>query len=240
MPKKVMQIHLECPNCGASIRAEDVNIDKLIAKCSQCHTLFGFDTMLKQVERHRPEVPLPPGVDAMSYLSELNIEIIWRKTSNAGFFIFFTIFWNAILIPFIIIALTQGEWIILLFISLHLLVGLSLLYYTLSILFNTTYIRVNHQELNIQHRPFKMPFYPDRHEMVSDIDQLFIDKYVESRTNNQPNFAYAVRAVLKSNPDKRVRIIRGLKNQEQARYVEQEVERFLNIKDRPVEGEWVS
>ncbi len=233
-----MQIQLECPNCGAAIRAEDININQLVAKCNQCHTLFGFDTMLKQVERHRAEVPLPPGIEALSYLSELDIQISWRKTSNAGFFIFFTIFWNAVLVPFIIIALTQGEWIILLFISLHLLVGLSLLYYTLSVLFNTTYIRVNHQEVVIEHRPLKMPFYPDRRAPVQDIDQLFIDKYVESRTNNRPNFAYAVRAVLKSNSDKRIPIIKGLKNKEQARYIEQEIERFLNIKDRPVEGEW--
>lgn len=232
-----MQIKLECPNCGASIRSEDINIDQLIAKCSQCHTLFGFDTMLKQVKRTRPEVPLPPGIEAMSYLSELNLEISWRKTTNAGFFIFFTIFWNAILIPFIVVALTQGEWVILLFISIHLLVGLSLLYYTLTILLNVTYITVNRRELIIEHKPLQMPFYPNRRLPVSDLDQLFIDKYVESRTNNSPNFAYAVRALSKG--DKRIRIVKGLKNQDQARYIEQEVERFLNIEDHPVDGEWV-
>lgn len=234
-----MQIQLACPNCGASTYADDVNIARLVAKCRECHTIFSFDENLPSATpRQRAEVPLPPGLEVSSYLSELEIQINWRKTTNAGFYVFFTAFWNAVVIPFVIIAIATGEWIILLFISLHLLVGLSFLYYTLCLLFNITFIRVNRREITIEHRPLKVPFYPDRRESVHDIDQLYIDKYVESTTNNQPNFAYAVRAMLKSSPDKRIRLVKGLKNFEQARYIEQEIERFLDIKDQPVEGEW--
>ncbi|MFN7116710.1 MAG: hypothetical protein ACK4TA_07895 [Saprospiraceae bacterium] len=232
-----MVVKLQCPNCQSTIRYEDMNIDKLIAKCHHCYTVFGFEEQVRQTMRQRSEVPLPPGIEAASYLSELDIQINWRKTTNAGFFVFFTIFWNAVLIPFVLIALTQGEWIILLFISLHLMVGLSLLYYTLCIFFNTTYITVNRQEISVLHKPLKMPFYPDRQVTVDRVEQLFIDKYVESRTNGRPNYAFGVYAHLKNG--NHIKLIRGLKNHDQARYIEQEVERFLNLEDKAVEGEWL-
>lgn len=232
-----MNLQLKCPNCQATIRYEDMNIDKLIAKCHSCHTLFSFEEQLQQNLRQRSEVPLPPGIEASSYLSELDIQISWRKTTNAGFFVFFTIFWNAILIPFVLVAITQGEWIILLFISLHLIIGLSLLYYTLCIFFNTTYVAVNRREISVLHKPLKMPFYKDRNVTVDRVAQLFIDKYVESRTNGRPNYAFGVYAHLKN--ENHIKLIRGLKNHDQARYIEQEVERFLNLEDKAVEGEWV-
>jgi len=214
-----------------------MNIDKLIAKCHSCHTLFSFEAQVQQAMRQRTEVLLPPGIEAASYLSQLDIQINWRKTSNSGFFTFFTIFCNAVLIPFVVVALTQGEWIILLFISLHLIIGLSLLYYTLSIFFNTTFIIVNSREISISHKPLKMPFYKDRNVTVDRVAQLFIDKYVESRTNGRPNYAFGVYAHLKNG--NHIKLIRGLKNHDQARYIEQEVERFLNLEDKAVEGEWV-
>lgn len=232
-----MQVQVSCPNCNAEIRSEDININKLVAKCHQCHTLFGYETMLQQVNRERASVVMPVGIIASSMLSALHLEITWRKTSMLGFFVFFALFWNGLLIPFIAVALAQGEWIIILFISLHLLVGLGLLYYTIALFFNKTYITVSRQNIRIEHKPIPVPFYADRQVTTKQVQQLYLDKYVDSRTNGRPNFAYEVRALL--NNKKRVSLVKGLKQYEQARYIEQEVERFLNIKDYPVEGEWM-
>lgn len=232
-----MHLQLQCPNCQSVIRYEDMNIDKLIAKCHHCHTVFGFETQVRNAQRQRAEVLLPPGIEATSFLSELDIRISWRKTSNSGFFVFFTLFWNAIVIPFAVGAIISGNWMILLFLSLHLLVGLSFLYYTLSLFLNTTYVTINSREISVLHKPLKMPFYADRTVSVDRVQQLFIDKYVQSKTNGQPNYAYGVYAHL--NNENHIKLIRGLKNPDQARYIEQEMERFLNIEDKAVEGEWM-
>ena len=117
------------------------------------------------------------------------------------------------------------------------MVGLSLLYYTLGILFNITYVLVNSREISILHKPLKMPFYLERLLESSRVDQLFIDKYVESRTNGRPNYAFGVYANLKNG--NHIKLLRGLKNHDQARYIEQKIERFLNIEDKAVEGEWI-
>ena len=231
-----MQIQLQCPNCASQIKSEDINLPQLLAKCWSCHTVFSFEGSVASAERNRPQiVTMPPGIEAFSLLSELSIQISWRKSAS-GFLIFFTIFWNAVLIPFIAIAIATGEWVILLFISLHLFVGISLLYWMIAVLLNTTYITVNQREITIEHKPIAVPFYPNRLMPVEEVEQLFTEKYVNGRTNGQPNFAFSLKAIKKNH--EHIPLVKGLKSYEQALYVEQQVERFLNIKDRAVAEEY--
>jgi len=231
-----MKLQLACPNCGTSTRASDINLEMLIAKCHNCHTVFSFEEKISKKKRQRTEVPMPPGIEAFSYLSELNIEIKWRKMMS-GFLTFFTIFWNLVLIPFIAIAVLQGQWVIFLFIALHLFVGVALAYYTVAMLVNTTYIMVDRSHLIVEHKPIPVFSYKNRQVPITDVAQIFINKYVASRTNGRPNFAYSVR--YEQADGDQVTLMRGLKKHEQARYVEQEIERFLAIEDRAVDGEWL-
>jgi len=229
-------MQLECPNCQTSILSEDINLEKLVAKCSNCHAVFAFEEKLT-TERtlHRPEVFLPKGMEILKLRSELEIQVSWRSILQTGL-VFFTIFWNIIVLPFAIFAIISGELIMLLGLSLHLAVGIGLLYYIITAVFNTTFITADSRHLHIEHRPLKVPFYPDQDYLVMDIEQIYVDKYVRSRTNGRPDYAFSVQAILK---DKRhVRLVKGLQFPDQALYIEQEVEHFLGIKDRPVEEEW--
>jgi len=228
-------MQLSCPNCNKRILAEDINLDKMAAKCSNCDHVFFFEGELSRSTYKKPEVYLPPGIEAFSFLSELNIELDWKQ-SKSGFLTFFTIFWNALLVPFVVVAITTGAYEMLLAISLHLLVGISLLYYMLTIFLNKTYIVVDRYHVDIEHKPLHLPFYPDRHISVSELDQIHIEKYVASTTNNRPNYAFAVIATLRD--QKKLKILKGLKTSNQAHYIEQEIERFLQIEDQPVDEEY--
>ena len=232
-----MQEKLKCPSCGATARAEDINIDKLVAKCQACNTVFVFEEKIQLAARRRPEVLLPPGIDAYSLPSEIDMLVSWRRSSHS-FLIFFTIFWNAILSIFVAVAITTGSWSILAFISVHLAIGIGLLYYTTATLFNTTHINVDNFNLLVEHRPIKVPFIRDRDIPVMDIDQIYIDKYVAGRTNGRPNYAYGVNLITKD--EKTIKLVRGLRDSQHARYIEQEVEKFLSIPDRPVDEEWTA
>lgn len=231
-----MSIQLTCPNCRKRIRAEDINIEKLVAVCAHCDHVFSFGEELSRAAYRKPEVLLPPGIEAYSMLSELNIEIDWRQ-SKSGFLTFFTIVWNAFLLPFVVVAIASQTYEMLLFLSLHLSVGIGLLYYTLTVFLNKTFIIVDAYNLHVEHKPLRLPFYPDRHIPVGEIGQLHIEKYVASRTNNRPDYAFAVVATLTNQEN--LKLVKGLKNVNQARYVEQEIERFLKIEDRPVEEEYL-
>ena len=230
-----MSIQLSCPNCRKAIRAEDINIEQVVAKCANCNHVFSFTRELERDRYRKPEVLLPPGIEAFSLLSELNIEISWKK-SRSSFLTFFTVFWNAMVIPFVLFALFSGEYLILLGISIHLLVGISMLYYTLGAFLNKTFVIVDHYNVHVETKPLRMPFYPDRHLPVGEIKQLHVEKYVASRTNGRPDYAYTVIAQMTN--QERLKLVKGLKNVNQARYIEQEVERFLKIPDEPVEGEY--
>ncbi len=229
-------MQLNCPNCRQPVPAQDINISQLVAKCRQCGQVFSFEEKVRRAPRQREEVLLPPGIQAFSLLSELNIEVRWRESSNS-FLMFFTLIWNAFIIPFVVIAISSGQFGMLLGLSLHLLVGVGLIYNTLATLLNTTTIILNHYRLSIQHQPLRMPFYPNRELSVAEVEQFYVDKYSAGKQNGNPVWAYAVKAELKDG--EHLQLVKRLKNPNQARYIEQEMERFLDMKDRPVEGEWL-
>ena len=233
-----MNQRLNCPNCSHIIPAKDININELVAKCTNCHHVFNFvEKKASSPIRHRPEILLPAGIESFSFLSELHIEVSWRK-SHSSFLTFFTILWNTLLLPFVIFAVLSGEIIVLLGISVHLLVGVGFLYYTIASFLNTTYIILDHRNLTIEHKPLHMPFYPERTISSRDISQFYVQRYVASTSNNKPNYAFAVQ--LQTKEQEEIRIIKGLKKPNQARYIEQELERFLKIDDRPMESEWTT
>ncbi|MEM8906516.1 MAG: hypothetical protein AAGD05_01615 [Bacteroidota bacterium] len=229
-------MQLQCPQCNHAIQSDDVHLASQTAKCSNCHAIFNFSTALEtETVPMRPEIFLPKGMEILKLRSELELQISWRDTLNS-FLVFFTIVWNIFVLPFAIFAILSGELMILLGLSLHLAVGIGLLYYIITAVFNTTFVTVDHHHLHIEHRPLKVPFYPNQDFPVMDIDQIYVNKYVKSKTNGRPDYAFSVEAILKNK--RHVRLVRGLQHPDQALYVEQEIERFLQIKDRPVTEEW--
>ena len=232
-----MHIHLACPNCATPTRAENINIKDLVAKCHHCNSVFSFTDDLPKPVRNRPEIMLPHGIEAFHSLSALDIEISWRQTTkNLGFLIFFALFWNGILSVFVVTALVTGEYEMLLFTSLHLLVGISLIYFIITVLLNKTFIYVSRREISVEHRPLRVPFYPNRRIQAMDLDQLFVQRYVNGKTNGRTNHAFSVTARMRTGSD--VKLVKGLRQPEQAAYVEQQIEKFLHIEDRAVDDEW--
>lgn len=252
-----MSNQLSCITCGRLIPAEDVNLNNMVAKCRNCNAVFSFapqnapaestdiksmfEAMMKAANPpdsilQRPSdgrrLEMPKGVITERDFGELRFIIPWRNTRRWGFFLLFTIVWNAILLPFIVMGIASGEWRILLFASLHILVGVSFLMYTLGLMFNKTSIIVTSQGVDIKNGPIPIPFNPNRFMAVRDIEQLFVEEYVPSKTNGRPDYTYAVTALTTS--AERQRLVGGFSQPGHALYLEQEMETFLNIKDKPV------
>ncbi len=228
-------MHLNCPDCKQDINASDIHLEKTIAKCSECHSVFKFDEELDLAVPVRPEIFLPKGMDIFELRSEVEIQITWRDTLKS-FPLLFTIIWNAMVLPAAIFAIITARPMIILGLSFHLLVGIASLYYLLTTLYNTTFITADSRHLRIEHRPLILPFYPNQDIPVYEIDQIYVKKYVKSHTNGRPDYVFAVEAILIDKSH--VRIVKGIQHSDQALYIEQEIERFLAIKDRPVKEEW--
>jgi|AntRauTorckE5430_2_1112549.scaffolds.fasta_scaffold04932_6 hypothetical protein len=235
-----MKEKLSCPECRSQIAPEHINITMLLAKCSNCGLVFSFEDRAAAAlqvapvpsanlpEKDRGEIPMPPGIKAQALLSELNIQISWRNRVN-GFLTFFTVIWNIFVLPFAIFAITSGNFQVLLFLSLHLSVGIGLLYALLANLINTTTIQVTNQKLIIEHAPLPIPFRSNQEVPARDIRQLYVEEYVASTTNGRPDLRYALSARLPNK--KRLQLTKGLKNPEEGLYIEQQIERFLDIKN---------
>lgn len=224
---------LDCPNCGTDILSEDINLSKGLAKCSQCHVLFNVENEVEIPPGKEEIFVIPKGIEVLKMFSELEIKMDWRHTASK-FMMFFTLVWNGILFPMALVIILSGELSMLLFMSIHLAVGLGFLYWSLAALFNTTYITVDSNYINIQHRPFQL-FFKEYQLETKEVDQLYVKKYSNGSTNGTPNYVYGVMAIMKSKEE--IKIIKGLNKPQQALYIEQEIEKFAEIKDRPVAGE---
>jgi hypothetical protein len=247
-----MSHQLNCISCGSPIAAEDANLQNLVAKCRNCNAVFSFmpgsaaaETPLEFKDPYanissnpyleRPEngrLEAPKGVIMERDFGELRFIIPWRNTRRWGFFLLFTVVWNTILFPFVAIAIGTGEWRILLFCSIHLIVGLSFLIYTLGLMLNKTRVVVTSQGIDINHAPIPIPFNPNRFMAVREVEQLFVEEYVPSRTNGRPDYTYAVTAL--TTAAERIRLVGGFSQPGHALFMEQEIENFLGIKNRPV------
>ena len=227
---------IHCPQCDHILKAEDINIDKLVAKCAHCNHVFSFSHQMdRDVEGYsRPDMLIPNGLEVLKLSNELDIRVDWYRTiprTSFAFTLIFTLVWNLILLPFVLMAIVSGEMSILLFTSVHILVGLSMLARLSAIFFNTTSVNVSRHALTITAGPLPSLFRVNRTIESRNIDQLYVTKYVESRTNGNPNYAYALYVILKNG--NKIRLLNGL-NSETQKYLEYEIESFLGIEDRQV------
>ncbi len=232
---------LSCPNCNHFVSAIDINIDKAIAKCHNCNQLFKItgDLMgkIKQLDFPEPGALIPDGLEVLRLSEELEIDVNWRRAASRSgirFLMFFTAVWNLILLPFILVAIFTGEFQILLFTSLHLAVGLGLIYYLARIFLNTTKVIVNRSGIVLSTGPLRAPWSKPKRISRSDIRQLYVSKYKSSTTNGRPNYAYALYVILHNT--QKIKLLSQMSLETQL-YLEQEIERFLGIRDVRVSGE---
>jgi len=227
---------LTCPKCHHLISGDDINIEKTIAKCSNCHHVFAFSHDSK-VGGLVPELIPPEGIEVLKLRSELDLRLDWKKTTPTGgktFLLAFTFLWNLILLPFVLMILVSGNWSVLLFMSLHLAVGIGLIWYMAAIYLNKTSINLSRHKLKVRTLPLRVPFFKSGEYEISDIKQLYVSKYTASTSNGVPNYAYALYAIMKDGD--KVALVRGM-NRETQHYMEQEIETYLGIKNEVVSGE---
>ncbi|MGC4122270.1 MAG: hypothetical protein QM765_48345 [Myxococcales bacterium] len=229
---------LRCRNCGATIDSRDVHEDLAIAKCRYCSTVLDLarrDPAGEGPATARPgraSVPMPERFSVDEGPGGLSIEWRWF-TFKTIFLIFFCLFWDGFLVVWYQSAFTDREWVAILFPVLHVAVGVSMTWTAIAQLFNRTRIVASRGSLRIQHSP--LPWPGNRVLKLSDIDQLFCDETVH-KGDDSTTYTYNLRAMLHGT-SKRLKLIGSLDRPDQALFLEQQLERFLGIEDRPVHGE---
>lgn len=231
---------LNCPDCQFPIPYEDINIVKTIAKCKSCNNIFEFTKEREErgefpsVLRSEPLV-IPPGIEVLKLMNELEIMVKWRD-SGSFFTIIFAFFWNVFISVFVIALVMSGQYDMFLFLIPFIAVGIYLIYAGIGYLINTTYITVDDERLAVEHKPINFLIQKDKYFLPEDIQQLYVKRYEVGKANEKPVYAFSVELMQKNRRE--VNLIKGLHSVEYARYIEREIETYLKIKDRSIDGEW--
>lgn len=258
---------LHCRRCGAQITAENINLANALAKCRQCHVVFSFADQLPGAgarpkprpgarPKPRPPIsnmPLPEGLSISEHLDRLRLVRRWY-----GFSLFFPllvcIVWNALMVHWYrdMATYRSAEGMELLALGAATAAGLACTYATLAGIINRTIIEASTTHLTIRHRP--MPWPGNRTVPVSELEQLFCQEHVtqlsgppfldaapadRTRTRDRhrasPDTTYSLNAVLRNG--RRIILVKGLFEAKQALFLEDALERYLCIVNRPVAGE---
>ncbi len=145
---------------------------------------------------------------------------------------FFAILWDGFMIHWFRAALNEGRNDLVLLGSFHAFAGIYITYRVIAGYLNTTYILVNYESLTIRHKP--VPYLGNKSIKSYDIKQLFSKERI-AHSSKSTEVTYELHALTKE--DKSIELLSNLDNSEQALFIEQEVERYIGIKDKAVRGE---
>lgn len=234
-------MQLRCASCGADILGDDIHVEFAIAKCRQCKAVMDLAGRGAQVQqapaeafeaRERPKVPIPVRFEVVPGPGALTIVWTWRSPKFYAL-LGFALFWDLFVMAWIGGVISAGAGVMGLFGLLHAAVGAGLTYYCLGGLLNRTTIAVGQGYLNIRSAP--LPYLRKNLELPSrELKQLYCEER-EHHGKNGTTYSYAVNAVLRDG--RKQPLLVGLDELGQALYLEQQIEKVLNIQDEPVAGE---
>ncbi len=225
---------IRCSSCDREIPAADVSLESGLAKCTACNAVFRFADQVEGggVRRPREEIALPKRFTLEDVGGDLRITRRWFSPV-AYFLVFFCLFWDGFLVVWYAIAfLANGPLIMKIFPILHVAVGLGLTYFTAALFLNRTVIHVGDRAYQITHAP--LPWWGQRAGNVDDIDQVYV---VEALRSNKGSISRTYSVLARMQGGAKDTFVSGLDDFDQALFIEQEIERYLGIEDRPVPGE---
>ncbi|MDQ7024016.1 MAG: hypothetical protein Q9P44_00480 [Anaerolineae bacterium] len=227
---------IACKHCGAAISAESI-ADGELAICNICDALDNLST---------EPIALPEKVKAKRHSLALNkfhikqhpdaVEITYRWWGKQHRnFLPFLVGWTIFLHIFVVIAIVSQTFFMLMFLAIHIIVGISIGYYVLSGFLNRTQILIRKKGLEITHRP--LPKWNDPDKMIDRraIEQVYCKQRLEYTSNGVLLFVFDVHYIEKGAQD--VVLVKGLATHEEALFIEQQIEKLYGIKDEAVADE---
>jgi hypothetical protein len=219
---------LVCPSCGAKARVDAFG-ERAI--CEYC----GTEQFVNPEKRPllRPEVAQPTEVLVKKDSQSARLVKRWFSFKYIPL-AFFALAWDGFLVFWYGISLAAGApWIMFVFPIAHLAVGVGITYYTLAGFINRTVLEVSRETISIWFEP--LPWIGRKKLKTAELKQLFCkEKIIHSKNGSSTQYMlYAITAA-----NTQMKLLDGLDNSDTAIFLEQQLERWLNIEDRPVAGEF--
>ena len=221
-PKVFKKVH--CPSCEEEVNADDLNLQNSMAKCGSCNVIFSIEEEVESVKTKKEmkqEIFRPEGIDLFHYNDDLDITI---QHHIQGIDAFGLIFLPALAFFSFVLHFAKG--IPLFFPVIFTLGALFFIYRALNYSNNKTYIDINDRFLNIKSRP--RHFKKDKTFDANEIDQLYVRHAVDG------SGYYSIYIIINGIDGQKHEKLITVNTLSKAKYLEQEIERYLNIEQRLV------
>lgn len=229
---------ISCLKCGASLSRSDIDTRLNVVKCSHCNSLFSLENYSSDSEvekskvHERQPVPMPAKLKLLYKGTSFVIQRKWFSAKYI-FLLFFTVFWNAFMVGWHAISLSQGMMIMSVAGLLHTAVGVFIAYITIAGFLNKTDIIIKRGQLVVKHYP--LPWPGSKNISTNEIEQLYCKENI-SRSKNGTTRTYEVKVILNNRTDQS--LVKNMEDVQQALFIEQEIENKLGIENREVAGEY--
>jgi hypothetical protein len=180
--------------------------------------------------KEQMEVGLPEKLELQKFSDYIHISRKWFGYKII-FMTIFALFWNIFLLNFYANMEKDADVFAKIFPLIHVVVGIGISYYALAGWFNKSNIFVSKERIEINHKP--IPWFGHKKIKSSELKQLYSKENVSNNRNNT-TVTYEVHAILHNGTN--TKLISDLDTSEQALYIEQEIEKYLGIKDSLVKG----
>lgn len=212
-------VHLHCPSCGTESKADNIDLSSKLVKCHACHVVYSAGPVLKKLEMEeaREEVTKPEGVDNYTYKDGFEMEIDQP--------------WSALEI----ILMSMLPFFVLISTIIYFKKGISYLWpaaawtaavYSIISLISRkkhkVFIHIDERYLSLIWKPSKL--MPSKKFRTPEIEQVYVSP------SNGMHYVKLVTNGLKG--QKHHHLIGGFSSPSTARYIEQEIEKYLDIEDR--------
>jgi hypothetical protein len=253
---------IHCSSCGSEVASEDVNLQTLVARCRTCQVVFDATAQIRRdpasdslgpiplkerAQAARPDsITVEEGATVARSSAELTpyrspavvpptFTLVRRWYSSRYLLqLAFCVFWFGFLGVWYSKALSGGNLTMILFPLLHVGAGVWLSYSTLAGFLNRSRISVRDGFLEVRHGP--IPWRGNRRIPVAELEQLYCEEQVSTNSKGHSGPTYRLNAILRGG--RKLTLLSGLTAADQALFLEQEIERRLEIPDRAVADEY--
>lgn len=179
-------------------------------------------------------IPLPANLEILNDRDSLIIRRKWFSPL-AFFLVFFALFWNGFMVVWMGMAIKNGIWVMAAFGSIHAAIGIGLAYFCVASFVNKTDISIDPNHLKV--RSYPLPWGRQKKIRVHDIKQLYTKRQV-TQGKNGTNVSF--RLLVVTNDNREQKLLSGLSDNSQAKFIEHEIESILGLENLSVAGEYKS
>ncbi len=233
-------ITLTCPSCGAALDITPHSPRAVCAYCGNTHLVRNLIPVAPPAaapaapSRGKMFIPRPEALHIQGGRSSVRITRKWFSYKYLPM-LFFCCLWDGFLVFWYGIAFAAGAPLIFkIFPVFHVLIGVWLTYTTLAGLINRTYLDLDANELAVWHEP--LPWSGEITLPIREVKQLFVKQTTKKvKSEHESGLQYELHAVMQTGETKMV--LGELDSPEIPLYLEQQMEKWLRLTDRPVAGE---